>query len=66
MASTPCSPDDRPSRSSGQSAPPNAEGDDPVLPRSTMDETDLGWGEDRGGTASGDERLIRERPPHWE
>jgi hypothetical protein len=38
--------------------------DDPViLPDETTDDTDAGWGERSAGN---DERLIAERPPHWE
>jgi hypothetical protein len=34
-----------------------------VLPDITTDDTDAGWGERR---ADNDERLLAERPPHWE
>jgi len=34
-----------------------------VLPNTTRDDTDAGWGERRG---SNDDRLWAERPPHWE
>ena len=37
--------------------------DEPVLPTSTRDDTDAGWGE---ATRRNDERLIEERQPHWE
>lgn len=37
--------------------------DDPVLPETTRDDTDAGWGEFRRGN---DDRLLAERPPHWE
>lgn len=33
-----------------------------ILPDSTMDDTDAGWGERAGGN---DARLLAERPPHW-
>lgn len=36
----------------------------PVLPDQTSDDTDIGWGEWRGG-GSDDDRLIEDRPPHW-
>jgi hypothetical protein len=43
--------------------------DDPdeVLPEQTSDDTDRGWGEhpDDGDGLGDDERLIREKPPHW-
>jgi hypothetical protein len=37
--------------------------DDPVLPETTRDDTDAGWGERR---RDNDSRLLDERPPHWE
>ena len=37
--------------------------DDPVLPETTRDDTDAGWGE---RPPDNDERLLAERPPHWE
>jgi len=36
----------------------------PVLPEQTGDDTDRGWGE--WVTSSNDERLLEERPPHWD
>lgn len=38
--------------------------DKPVLPAQTLDDTDIGWGEQPG--LDDDERLRREHPPHWE
>ncbi|MGC5030030.1 hypothetical protein [Micromonospora sp. DT229] len=39
-------------------------GDDfTVLPEQTLDDTDQGWGERTGGN---DDRLLAERPPHWD
>jgi hypothetical protein len=35
----------------------------PVLPDQTRDDTALGWGERSAGN---EERLLAERPPHWE
>ena len=35
-----------------------------VLPDTTADETAGGWGDDRDDT--NDDRLTRERPPHWD
>lgn len=35
----------------------------PVLPEQTADDTDQGWGERGSGN---DDRLIEERPPHWD
>jgi hypothetical protein len=37
--------------------------DEPILPETTVDDTDAGWGERSGGN---DDRLLDERPPHWE
>lgn len=36
---------------------------DPLLPEQTRDDLDRGWG-DRA--TSNDDRLIDERPPHWD
>ncbi|WP_158603553.1 hypothetical protein [Micromonospora radicis] len=39
-------------------------GDDfAVLPEQSADDTDQGWGERSGGN---DDRLLAERPPHWD
>jgi len=43
-------------------SPPDTH-DDPVLPTQSQDDTDVGWGEPPG--PDDDERLYRERPPHW-
>jgi hypothetical protein len=37
--------------------------DEPILPQTTRDDTDAGWGEARRGNG---ERLLAERPPHWD
>jgi hypothetical protein len=37
--------------------------DAPLLPSSTRDDTDEGWGE---RSHERDEWLLEERPPHWE
>jgi hypothetical protein len=34
-----------------------------VLPSQTVDDTDHGWGE---RSISNDDRLLAERPPHWD
>lgn len=48
--------------------------DEPVIPDRSADDEDVGWGdEDRfeatgghvPGDSAGDDRLRRERPPHW-
>ena len=41
-------------------------GDDlQILPDQTRDDTDRGWGERRRDD-SNDDRLLNERPPHWD
>jgi hypothetical protein len=49
----------------GPVAPPPPPDDEPVLPETTRDEQDVGWG-DRDGSEDPDdlERFLRERPPH--
>jgi hypothetical protein len=34
-----------------------------VLPETTRDHTDAGWGERR---LANDDRLLADRPPHWD
>ncbi|MFP5347363.1 MAG: hypothetical protein ACLGIA_10065 [Actinomycetes bacterium] len=45
------------------------EEDGPVIPDRSADDEDVGWGDedgsDRLGDGPNDERLRRERPPHW-
>jgi hypothetical protein len=36
----------------------------PALPEKSRDETDVGWGE--RPEPDDDERLNRDRPPHWD
>jgi hypothetical protein len=36
-----------------------------VLPDQTVDDTDAGWG-DRPAFDDSDERLLADRPPHWD
>lgn len=43
---------------------PSDLGDTPVLPVQSQEDTDAGWGEQPG--PEDDERLIHERPPHWD
>ncbi|MGC1281775.1 MAG: hypothetical protein WA895_02470 [Streptosporangiaceae bacterium] len=38
--------------------------DMPVLPAQSQEDTDVGWGEQP--EPEDDERLHRERPPHWD
>jgi hypothetical protein len=37
--------------------------DDSPLPEQTTDDTDVGWSEPE--EVDDDERLLREKPPHW-
>jgi hypothetical protein len=39
--------------------------DDELLPEQTADDTDLGWGDDAESDLDDDERILREKPPHW-
>jgi hypothetical protein len=58
-------PGNAPGRTPGQ--PAGAEspepGDKPVMPVQSLEDTDAGWGE--GSEPGADERLYRDRPPHW-
>jgi hypothetical protein len=38
--------------------------DEPSLPERAPDDTDVGWGE-HPDELDDDERLLREKPPHW-
>jgi hypothetical protein len=39
----------------------------PVLPEQTVDDTPAGWGERPASRdRSNDQRLLDERPPHWD
>jgi hypothetical protein len=41
--------------------------DEPALPPTTAEDSDVGWGEVRQGSAHpNDARLLAERPPHWD
>ncbi|RKR88693.1 hypothetical protein BDK92_3023 [Micromonospora pisi] len=40
-----------------------ADDDFVVIPEQSVDDTDRGWGERSG---SNDERLLADRPPHWD
>jgi hypothetical protein len=39
---------------------------EPLLPEQTRDDTDQGWGDYGDRAASNDDRLLAERPPHWD
>ena len=41
------------------------EDDLPVLPEQTRDDTDQGWGA-TSSDWSNDDRLLADRPPHWD
>jgi len=44
--------------------PARNQDDKPVLPARSQDDTDVGWGE--RPEPDDDERLNRDRPPHWD
>jgi hypothetical protein len=46
------------------SAGPPGPDDQPVLPAQSQEDTDAGWGE--RPEPDDDERLYRDRPPHWD
>jgi hypothetical protein len=54
-------PDEAPKQSARVS--PQDPRDEPVLPTQSTEDTDVGWGEPP--EQDDDERLVRERPPHW-
>jgi hypothetical protein len=43
---------------------PRRSDSEPVLPAQSPEDTDAGWGEQT--EPDDDERLYRERPPHWD
>jgi hypothetical protein len=53
-------PDDAPTTTT----PPARTVSAPLLPTQSREDTDAGWGEYR--ERDDDERLIRDRPPHWD
>ena len=58
---TPAAPrDEKPRHEKPKDERPNDE--KPVLPTTSRDDTDEGWGESSRGN---DDRLREDRPPHW-
>jgi len=57
-----CMPPDAAPKQPTRVSPPD-QSDDPVLPTQSQEDTDVGWSEPPG--PDDDERLYRERPPHW-
>lgn len=49
----------------GSDADRAAGGDDELWPEQTSDDTDRGWGEHPDDVEDDDERIRREKPPHW-
>jgi hypothetical protein len=45
--------------------PPARTAPAPLLPTQSREDTDVGWGEYRERDDD-DDRLIRDRPPHWD
>ncbi|HVT64359.1 MAG TPA: hypothetical protein VHD81_04340 [Mycobacteriales bacterium] len=39
---------------------------EPLLPDTTSDEREIGWGDDQSEDADRDEQLEADRPPHYE
>ncbi len=39
--------------------------DDELWPEQTSDDTDRGWGEHPDDAEDDDERIRRDKPPHW-
>ncbi len=62
MAASP----DEPGQAAGQraGAGPAVPDDTPVLPARSPEDTDAGWGE--RPEPDDNERLYRDRPPHWD
>jgi hypothetical protein len=58
LSTHPAAPTD-PVLSSGQVAPPA----EPAVPRRSVDDSDVGWGDAEPG--SNDDRLSQDKPPHW-
>jgi hypothetical protein len=57
-----CMPPEKAPKQPARVSPPDPR-DEPVLPARSQDDTDVGWGE--SPAPDDDERLNRERPPHW-
>lgn len=47
----------------GDTRPRRLVDDNPLIPDRSADDSDAGWGE-RSSDAN-DERLLRDKPPHW-
>jgi hypothetical protein len=56
---------DRPDRTGPPVLTVRSPADKPDLPVRSRDDSDVGWGE-RPEPDDDDERLYRERPPHWD
>jgi hypothetical protein len=56
---------DRPDRTGTPVLTVRSPADKPALPVRSRDDSDVGWGE-RPEPDDDDERLYRERPPHWD
>jgi hypothetical protein len=57
--------DDGADRQGTKVAPLSRRDHDPVLPDRSADDRDIGWGPAGAGDDDNDDRLERERPPHW-
>ncbi len=50
----------------GEQVPRDPAPREPVLPEQSREDTDAGWGEYREPGERDDDRLHRDRPPHWD
>lgn len=56
-------PPDKATGPTDSAGPPDPD-EQPVLPAQSQEDTDIGWGEPP--ELDDDERLYRDRPPHWD
>jgi hypothetical protein len=47
-----------------QGEPEQEEQQEPLLPTQSREDTDVGWGD--YGERDDNDRLLRDRPPHWD
>lgn len=41
-------------------------GSEPLLPDTTSDEREIGWGDDRADDEDRDRQILEDRPPHYD
>ncbi len=54
----------RPRRHAGPARPGTAHAVAPILPAQSREDTDVGWGD--YAERDDNDRLLRDRPPHWD